>query len=265
LWIQSSSVLTAQHDNGLWISVVRGDGILVPVGYLDSNIWTSQKAHPDFWDSQMLSGKWHFLALDGRESTLTAGIAVKYAVWDGDTSWGLVTNYSPHYLDMDPGFDPMPKAGVASNRPIRLVSMNPIDSTKEDWRILTDILLPSFRLNEPDSLIWLVNAPLQVRIFKGSRDTCCGKKIYCYELMKNYYATYATLVGFVVVTPSETTLVQNRFSIGDKELAPEVDPFCLFSVSGRLFLVGDVIPYEGAYSCIFELTQKGFEERVVVY
>lgn len=248
--------------------MVRTDGILVPIGRFDGAQWTQQNAYPEIWRNQSLSGEWDFWPMVGNRSKLEAGTAVMIWTFGEDTTRGLITEYSPRRVGAN--IDPLPKVGIAFSKQIAAVRMTKIDSTAPDWQFIRRVLLPAFEASQSGQFLAedraASRAPIEVKGYYRSDTACDGKMIYYFDLLKESHERYAQFTGFMVGTGTDFRLLNQNFSFGDgKELGPTIEPFAIFTIAGRLFLVLDVIPYEGGYSSIWELTSEGFKARANAY
>jgi len=124
--LQTSAI--AQNENGLWITILRADGLLTPIARFDGGNWINTWPETDNltfdtndnpsnpptkwqWSTTQIPKEWVVFTIDGKKSFITGNEPVLYSSHCG-INWGLKTDYPS---DKEGRHNPA-KVGIAVNQ-----------------------------------------------------------------------------------------------------------------------------------------------------
>jgi hypothetical protein len=281
--ILSGTILCAQPSGSIWVAALRSDGIISPVAQFVGGHWTGPISVPTFSDIENISDTWYCWTATDDSAELILGEAVYFESFGEDTGWGLLTNYCPRMIENN--VDPFPKAGFALSNKCPATGMVSLDTMSSDWNILSGMLRPLFDSLETATLVAdrsilsnLPSIPSSETVRKSvkwqsaritrTKHPLDGMHFFRFEVGKHYptRGCFVTVMlqGWAVKKASEYKLADEDLSFGDcdgKGLNDFIQPLGVFKYANRIFTIVDIIPYEGAYLQIWELSDEGVEIR----
>ena len=279
LWLilLDPSLLGMQSPQATWLAVLRSDGLLQPVGKFDGSEWFRPDSPPSWFAIRAMSDRWYcWPPSENSSSELSIGEPVYFQRFEGETSWGFITDYCPRFVDRN--YVPFPKAGFALDSHANGTKFVALDTLSEDWQKLGPQILSLFAELEDKALSedpakygWLTNSvpknqeererfPITIQHLSRTKTTMGNEHIYRFEAVRYYpvgggLSMIAELQGWAATSGNKAVVMEQEFAFDDsdgKQLPAALRPLGVFELKNRIFLLVEVTPYEGEYYMIVE-------------
>jgi len=234
----------------------------VPLAYFNGAVWED----PGKYTSSIISAGMEncFLWLDtGSSKRISIGSPVTIERFAEPPGVAFITNYCPRITATN--IYPYPKVGIVLNQSISFNKTKRIDSTDKSWRKILDLLTITFNRKEfgnriDSQAIARKHTRINVSLNKNVLPINDSEHLYYYELVKYYPEpecySISKYEGWLLEGVNGLSILKEELSDGDcdgKGLSPTVRPTGSIFINNRLFIVSEIIPYEGEAWSILEL------------